>query len=54
MEAYAQRGEKSIHTRRPATCGPPLAGPSQQRACLQDIATWFSRLYTEMSRFSGY
>jgi hypothetical protein len=44
MEIHVRRGEYSIHSRRLGNLAAPRsAGPSSQRACLQDPGIWSSR-----------
>ena len=50
MEIHVRRGEYSIHSRRLGNLAAPRsAGPSSQRACLQDPGIWSSRRSPETS-----
>ena len=50
MEIHVRRGEYSIHSRRLGNLAAPRsAGPSSQRACLQDTSIWKSRCSAETS-----
>jgi hypothetical protein len=50
MEIHAGPGEYSTHTRRLGNLAAPRsAGPSSQRACLQDTSIWKSRCSAETS-----